>query len=538
MAKTTFQLLLLLVEIACFIGLFCLYINARRQKKRIRKEAEKISEILSTSPAGFFYFLPDENTQICSRRLAVQLGIYEACPSFDILLKKLSSKSQTALIKSVSKLRDTGRGFSLKITTAGENRRLVVQGIRCASLTGRIIADILWFDDQTELLEKNETFQKQLNTYELRDDLFVNALDALPFAVWLRNADLSLAYCNRAYSKLAGKNNRTEVLNLGTELEYDTSEKMGAKLLAIAAKSSGEEKTEKARFIVDKKSRYIELHEVPLGMEKNEKERFTLGFAQDIQNEETLKESLQNYLKAQYQVLGALSSGIVIFDASGYVQFYNKAFCDLWKLADEWLITAPSYAGILDKLREKRVLPEEGNFLQYKHREIETFSTLTSLQEDILYLPNNRIYKRMMNPYPLGGVVMTFDDVTDKISLERSYNEQLNNQQSILNRMLQGLLIFNQEGRLKGYNIPYVKLFGGAETFLKSEPSLMDTLDSQKNVLSASDDIWEILKQKILLELESTDGKIELLLNGNTPCVLKSTHLPDGGLLLSYELKK
>ncbi len=528
-----FQLLLTVLEIICFVALLMVYFNARRHKKLFRADNERIAEILSTSPSGYFYFLPN-GIQICSRRLAVLLGIYEANPSFDVMLKKLSARSQSILQKAVSSLSQTGKEFRISVSTTGENVRLNVLGIRAATLEGRVLADVLWFQDETELLDKNEAFEKQLETYRLRDELFTDALDGLPFALWLRNNDLSLAYCNLAYLKLAGIKKRADALKKNAELSYDAAGKMGAKLLAIAAKSSGEEKSETGTFIVDKKSRLMSVTEMPLALEKAPEERFTLGFTRDVQNEQTLKTSLENYLKAQYQVLGALAAGIVIFDANGYVQFYNKAFCDLWKLPEEWLLTGPSYAGILEKLREKRLLPEEGNFVQYKHKEMEQFSTLATLQEDILYLPSGRIYKRTMNPYPLGGVVMTFDDVSDKVSMERLYNAELANQQSILNQMPEALLIFNEEGRLKLWNSRYETLFKADAAFLKTEPLLMDVLDAQKPILVASDDIWELLRQKILLALESEDGAIELTLPDGVIVSLKMSRLPDGGMMCVY----
>ena len=78
------QLLLTFLDISCLLLFFGLYARVRKQKKRLRFEKEKLTEILATSPCGFFYFLPN-GIQICSRRLAVLLGIYEANPSFDVL---------------------------------------------------------------------------------------------------------------------------------------------------------------------------------------------------------------------------------------------------------------------------------------------------------------------------------------------------------------------------------------------------------------------------------------------------------------------
>ena len=533
MTSANIQILLSVLEIFCFLLILGVYTRTRKQRKRLRFEREKLTEILATSPCGYFYFLPN-GVQICSRRLAVLLGIYENKPSFDILLKKISAESQIALKEAVFQLSSTGKEFVLTVSNASGSLRLNVQGIRASTLEGKVLADVLWFGDETDLLAQNEIYSDELKTYRLRDELFQRALDGLPFAFWLRNQDLSLAYCNKTYVKLAKVKDEAEALKKNVYLPYEGENKMGAKLLAMTAKTSGEEKSEKGSFIVDKKSKLMQIYELPMTFKEKEMERFTVGFTRDIQNEENLKESLDSYLKAQYQVLGALSSGIVIFDANAYVQFFNKAFCELWKLSEEWLVRAPSYAGILEKLREKRLLPEEGNFLKFKHKELEKFSTLSSLQEDIMYLPDGHIYKRTMTPYPLGGVVMTFDDVSDKISLERLYNTQLANQQSILNQFSQALLVFNEEGRLKLWNSAYEHLFNTTSDFLKSEPLLIDVLNSQKNTLCSSDDIWDLLSQKILNALEE-DSLLELNLTSGKGVLLKTSRLPDGGLLLRYE---
>lgn len=525
---------LLIIEFICLFCVCAVALHLYHKHARLSRAKAGLEEMLSSAPDGFFCsFGQDED--ICSRRLAILLGFNQTDVHFDDILKKLTSSSAEELKNAFEKLCTQTRAFSILVSTQGANMRLLVSGVNASLPDGTGASNIMWFHNVTNIMEENEQYARKLKALQERDYLLMEALDGFPFALWLRNNDSSLAFCNTAYVNLTESDSKANALKKNIELNYDAPNKMGAKLLSIAAKSSGEIKSETGIFKYKNKSHQMEVNEIPLGLEKDEKHRFTLGFVRDIQNEATLKTSLDKYLKAQYQVLGALSSGIVIFDGNGYVQFYNKAFCDLWKLPEEWLITSPSFAGILEKLREKRLLPEQGDFLKYKHQELEKFSTLSDVAEDILYLPNGHIYRRIMNPYPLGGVVMTFDNVSDKVSLERSYNKQLANQQSILNLLTEGLLIFNEEGRLKGYNTRYVELFEADENFLQSEPVLMDVLDSQKLCLAASDDIWELLKQKILLIFDDATEKVDLSLHEKSYCV-KCSRLPDGGFLLFYEL--
>ena len=71
--------------------------------------------------------------------------------------------------------------------------------------------------------------------------------------------------------------------------------------------------------------------------------------------------------------------------------------------------------------------------------------------------------------------------------------------------------------------------------FLKTEPLLIDVLDSQKQMLVSSDDIWDLMRPKILLSLEDENNRMPLTLTSGKRLQLCSSHLPDGGLLLKYE---
>ena len=39
-----------------------------------------------------------------------------------------------------------------------------------------------------------------------------------------------------------------------------------------------------------------------------------------------------------------------------------------------------------------------------------------------MHLPDGSTLRWHMTPHPFGGILFTYDDVTDKLALERSYN--------------------------------------------------------------------------------------------------------------------
>ncbi len=539
MEQTWIQLIFIAFEILVFAGLALAVVTCFLRAKKAQTENEKTNEILSSAPFGYFYFLydaPDKVKECCSRRLAVLLGLYDSNAAFQTVLDKLDAASRTELTEQVERLQKNGKEFQIRIQNEHNTLRLTVTGMRACSVEGTVFADVLWFQDRTDALMRQEENESWLKALQSRDMLLMQAMDNLPFPMWMRNPDLTLAYCNQAYLKWVGETDREKVLQQNKEPACESIEKTPAKILAIAAKNSGEIKQEKGTFIVDGQPKTLEIFELPLNKTEDKDERATMGFAQDVQREERLHQTLQNYLKAQYQVLSSLSAGIALFNANGYLQFYNQAFADIWKLEEHILENGPAFSVILDILREKRMLPEEADFIAYKHAEMNQFSSLTTPVETIMHLPTGQILKRTMSPYPLGGVVMTFEDITDRFSLERSFHEQTAIQKSIINHMKEGIIVFDRDGRLKVFNPSYADLFSSPKESLLHEPLLLDVIEAQKSTLCTSDDVWYLLKEKILTEIEEEkDTPLKLSTNDGQTIDMKCVHLPDGGLLLSYE---
>lgn len=542
MGNPWLQIFFLCLEITSFTLLIIVSFILFRKNKKHQNNFEKISEILMSAPLGYFYFFyetPQKIRGFCSRRLCVLLNIYDATSSFECVLAKLDAPSVIALRDAVEMLQKTGKEFHISIQNEHQTNHLEVTGLRVCSIEGEIFADVLWFRDETDFSLKQKQNERWVQALQTRDKLFTQALDSLPFPLWMRNPDLTLAYCNSAYATLVGETNKDKILENNIDIPSEGKTSISPKILAISAKNSGQIKQEKSTFIVEGQPKMLEIYELPLSAKEKKEDRATLGFAQDVQKEEQLRQTLQNYLTAQYQVLSYLSCGISIFDANGYLQFYNQAFCQVWKLEEQVVENRPSFSALLDILREKRILPEEVNFIAYKHSELDLFSSLTKQVESILHLPTGQILKRSMSPYPLGGVAMTFEDITDRFTLERSFNEQIAIQKSIINHTKEGLIVFDKDGRLKLCNPSYAQIFSLPKESLLHEPLLLDVIEEQKNTLCESDDVWQLLKEKILTTIEEENNEpLQISSVRNGILLFKCIHLPDGGLLLSYERKK
>ena len=186
-------------------------------------------------------------------------------------------------------------------------------------------------------------------------------------------------------------------------------------------------------------------------------------------------------------------------------------------------------------LREKRLLPEVPDFILFKNEEQKDFSNLIEAKEDMLYRPDGRTIRRIRAPYPTGGVVFAYEDVSDNLATRRAYQALLDVQKETIDNLFDAVLIFADSGRLKFYNQAYVELWQSDETFLRSEPNISEVIDSQKRFFSQVDD-WESLKKYILNHIVNFTTKIfELKRDDIEKLEVLSGKLSDGSIMITYK---
>ena len=57
-------------------------------------------------------------------------------------------------------------------------------------------------------------------------------------------------------------------------------------------------------------------------------------------------------------------------------------------------------------------------------------------------LPDGTMIRSVLSPYPLGGLMIIYDDVTDRLELEQARNTTQAVRQAILDHLLEGLAVF------------------------------------------------------------------------------------------------
>lgn len=508
----------------------------------LNRDRERYAETLYASKDGYFAFIyPDEKVndprktvkEHCSRRLAVIMNLPSGTQSgFEDILKNFTKEDGAKLQKYVNFLKEEGVSFEDEFLLKNTNKYLNLSGCRINALDGNVYCDMIWFRDisrdTNKILDLEEEKNKALTKINRLEDL----IDNISFPIWLRDENLHLREVNKKYLEFTKEKNKEDVLNNQTEIMALNNESVSANI-ALQAQAANKERRQTINLVKSGERRSYEVIETPFHGEQSLDKIYTAGALIDVTALDELRRNFKLHQNAHLEILGALGTAFAVFDNSYKLSFYNKSFASFWGLEDVWLETHPSYMSFLDVIREKRMLPEVPDFRGYKNDEQKDFSRIIVPKEDLLHLPNGNTIRRVRAPYPLGGLVFAFEDVSDRLATRRAYNSLLAVQQELLDNLFDGVVIFGSNGRLKFYNQSYLKLWNLPEIFLQKEPSISELWEAHQRYFTYVDN-WAELKKDIINHIMSTTTKtFSLTRNNNTVVEVLSSLLSDGSIMVT-----
>ncbi|MGE5516502.1 MAG: ATP-binding protein [Bacteroidota bacterium] len=509
-------------------------VEARAQAKA--SEAQRLRECLGSSPDGFYCWLDDtEAGQMCSRRLAVLLGLGRGTEaSFEDVLAAFTPEDAYTLDMAAQSLRAEGESFEAELTMAEGGRRVRAVGIRAASPEGERLADLIWLRDVTEGASVVEDLARSLQALA-SDTAFLRAMiDALPMPVWLRDEDLSLLTVNRAYAVAVDAASPEAAVAGQVELASDNLVRE-TRALAARARAAGEPRADHFHVVLSGERRLASVTEVPLQVGET---LLTAGFAQDQTRIEELQSDLAHHVAAHGEVLERLATAIAIYSTDTRLTFFNTAFARLWRLDRDWLMAQPTYGGVLDALRERRLLPETADYRAAKEEELKRFVSLIDPVETLLHLPDGRTLRRVVSPHPYGGLIYTYEDVTDTLALERSFNTAVAVQRETLDHLHEGIAVFGGDGRLKLTNPAFGRIWHLQPEDLAGEPHLHEVVERLKPLFEGRPDrasSWPSARDQLMALVNgrhAMEGRLERQDDSILDCT--AVPLPDGATLLTF----
>ena len=347
-------------------------------------------------------------------------------------------------------------------------------------------------------------------------------VDAWGAPAWIAAADGPPAFANRAWLEAAGAPSLDAARAGG--LTFDRA----ADDFAREAVRAGEGRQSVRWAAAGGRRRAFRLTAQPLGAG-------VVGvWSEDVTEVEEAAETLRRNAEAQDQTLNQIREGVAIFGRDRRLQFNNAAFAELWGLEPAWLAERPSHSELLDRLRQRRRLPESADYGRWKAAELAAYEALASA-EDLWRLPDARTLRVVRQPHPWGGLLLLFSDITDELKLKAEFNALIQVQQATLDKLTDAVAVFSSDGRLKLHNEAFERFWNVTAAELAAAADFDGVEDLALRRLHDRQ-FWRDLKARVTdpepkarapisEELTTADGRI---------VAFQSRPLPDGATLIGF----
>lgn len=437
---------------------------------------------------------------------------------------------QRKLRELVQELRKHGIAFSGSIMTS-EGRAIEADG----RVAGGQVA--LWLADPAARMAEDGGILGKVRekTADLHGALA--QLERAPIPAWRRQADLSLAWVNAAYVEAVEAASAASVLK--DQIELDPAAKK------IAERASAERRAVEGRLVVNVNGarRSFKVTETPVHAAGD---AGIAGFAVDITDYERTKADLDRHIEANRATLDQIPTAVAMFGAGQELVYYNTAFKRLFGLEDAFLAASPQHGELLDRLRQLGRLPEQPDFAQWRRRQLALYTEGMAAPgterdgrapDEIWNLPDARMLRVARARHPLGGALIVFEDITEKMALEARFNTQISVQRATLNNLSESVAVFGADGKLRLYNTAFVKMWRFDDQTLAARPHIETALSAMSERVTAGAPALAAAKRRATSmspedRIPSRD-EIVSLSDGRT-LSFGSEPLPDGATLLYF----
>jgi signal transduction histidine kinase len=416
--------------------------------------------------------------------------------------------------RSVDALRARGVSFAMTVTTlAGrivEAEGQVIGGR--AILRLREVSGIKY-----ELAELTRHHQQQGDDVAAMHAL----IEALPAPVWARDDAGKLVFVNQAYARAVAARDAAEALAQGTEL-FDRA----ARTELSHAQEAAQSYSGRLAAVAAGQRRNFDVIAVPVA-------RGSAGIAINATEAESLRAELARMMDAHRRTLDQLATGVAIFGSDQRLTFYNAAYRSLWDLDSRFLDRGPTDSAVLDQLRAARKLPDEQDFRQWKSTLYEAYRAVEA-REHTWHLPDNRTIRVVTTPNPEGGVIYLFEDVTERLDLERRYDALIRVQGETLDNLTEAVAVFGSDGRLRLHNPVFARMWRLPADMLAQHPHI-EAISTLSQPLHGDHPIWQRLRATITAidNREPVIGRIERPDGNVVDCA--TMPLPDGATLVAFQ---
>ncbi len=347
--------------------------------------------------------------------------------------------------------------------------------------------------------------------------------DALPLPAWITDAGGGLVWANRAWLEAVEQPSIEAARAAGAAFDRD------GQTLAQEALESGR-RVERFRWAgLGGQRRAWRMTAEPVG------EAEVLSMALDVTEAEETREQLRRTVSAHDETLDHLDDAVAIFGPNRRVAYHNSAFRTLFGLDAAWLDERPTHAEVLDRLRQRRKLPETVDYPVWKAKELDFYGSTEVAPDDVWPLPDGRTLRVVRQPHPLGGILLLFADITDELKLRAEYNALLNVQQATLDKLNDAVAVFGSDGRLRLRNDAFERFWSLSGEQL-DDAGGFEAVAALCRTLLPEPALWSELKARVA----DPDPESRAPVSGETRLAdrrivaWQTRPLPDGATLIAF----
>jgi signal transduction histidine kinase len=420
-------------------------LHRRRQRlagRRLAIEANRLqaaearldeARALSHSDAQCVILWKDGEPQLLLHTLSPEAGVPAKLTQILRFSGWLAEDAVTQLENALANLRKTGERFSLRATARVEQQALEITGFVYGPYHLLQFRELERREPEiARLLGENRRLRASLTKQE-------TILNALPAPAWTRGPNGALSWVNKAYAQLVEAESPEAVIEAQMEL-FETRQR---KEIEKACRARGPQRI-RLQTIVSGERRIFDAIAVPLPSG-------SAGAAFDAAPLASAKVELERLTAAHARTLDRVATAVAIFDASQRLIFHNESFLQMWSLDERWLSEKPTITALFDRLRQQRLIPEQPDYRRWRDEHVNACLNNRTLDE-WWHLPDGRAIRILTDLPPGGDITFLFDDVTEKLNLERKYHDLNEVQRETLDHLREGVAVFGPDGRLRLHN--------------------------------------------------------------------------------------
>ncbi|HYF23648.1 MAG TPA: ATP-binding protein [Caulobacteraceae bacterium] len=353
---------------------------------------------------------------------------------------------------------------------------------------------------------------------------FAGLADRWPGPAWIADRSGALVWANRAWLEAAEVRTVEEAHAKGAAFDR------GVESLIVEAARSRELKEGFRWVTVRGQRRAYRVVAEPLGEEE------VSAYAVDVTEAEETREALRRHVSAHDETLNHLADAVAIFGPSRRLTYHNTAFQTLWDLDPAWLAERPTHGELLDRLRQRRRLPETADYAGWKGRELDFYGSTQVAPDDLWSLPDGRTLRVVRQPHPLGGLLLLFSDITGELKLRAQFNALIQVQQATLDKLNDAVAVFGSDGRLRLHNEAFERFWNTDATRLADAGGFDEVIELCRPLLH-DPALWGELKARVA----DTDPQARVPIAGEARTsdgrmvAWQSRPLPDGATLVAFD---